>query len=520
MKSRTIWMVGFICFIFVVPLTAYAEGKLDLYKVAAPISSPQINAFQAALEKDGFIVQRGQLETIPFVDWCCNKELPSFYGNNVGAPYMTYRMPLGPGQTVPNRMHWTFRLRPDEAVVLIGRTPPPVNYFSYETFLGLRYFKNEDVRRRVFGCLGDGANNLTIKTSSTKKNRPYNSETVIVTTADKGIDGRVRKAAQKVGIPRRIINTEVIPSSLVRMGLEVEADEFVILHRLGFALKGYENDVDPNNPTGYVNIPQVVFRVSPAPALNPKQLNLFPAPQLRLRGTGKTEMDLMPAVEELRKAILAKHTGLKATELETYAGWGSSVLVIDGYDGVQRGVDVLGPSRDALYLSTRPNFTLSDSADEFLIVYGVNHQASGKAAYSSFVVYAEDIYPRGPEDPYHLMLGMVYTYSGEYGDSAKGYIPYNPDARLSQVADKLYAWKVARHCGQNEPFCLEVKCDNCKLLNLDSVPLPKLFVGFRAYLEKETKTGPIHTEMVYDRVIKFKDRDQGQPLIIGSGAGL
>ena len=34
-----------------------------------------------------------------------------------------------------------------------------------------------------------------------------------------------------------------------------------------------------------------------------------------------------------------------------------------------------------------------------------------------------------------------------------------------------------------------------------------LFVGWRAYLENSTKTGPYYSEIVYDRAIKFDPKN-------------
>jgi len=34
------------------------------------------------------------------------------------------------------------------------------------------------------------------------------------------------------------------------------------------------------------------------------------------------------------------------------------------------------------------------------------------------------------------------------------------------------------------------------------------FVGFRAYLEKETKVGPFWSELLYDRVIRYSRKRQ------------
>ncbi len=63
----------------------------------------------------------------------------------------------------------------------------------------------------------------------------------------------------------------------------------------------------------YIKNPgSVIFRLTPRKTMASKP---FPVPELRVRGTGKTELDLLPAVEELRQAILAKYENLHATEI-------------------------------------------------------------------------------------------------------------------------------------------------------------------------------------------------------------
>jgi len=85
---------------------------------------------------------------------------------------------------------------------------------------------------------------------------------MIVTTADKGIDERVRKAAQSDGYSPAIMNTDIIPSGLVRMGLEKEDDTFGFIHRVAFF-----QDEDAGD--AYMNkLGAVVFRLTPKePAL-------------------------------------------------------------------------------------------------------------------------------------------------------------------------------------------------------------------------------------------------------------
>jgi hypothetical protein len=72
----------------------------------------------------------------------------------------------------------------------------------------------------------------------------------------------------------------------------------------------------------------------------------------------------------------------------------------------------------------------------------------------------------------------------------------------SPAAKYLYVWKLALHC-DNASFCTEVPYgQKSRGIELNETA----FMGFRAYIEKETAVGPDNREMAYDRVILFKPR--------------
>jgi hypothetical protein len=428
-------------------------------------------AFRAALEEDGFVVQEGKLAAFDIVKLCCSGALASCLANNAGAPYKVYFLPAAPDQTVPNSVPWAYCLRPDEAIVLVGRTPPTAAYFSYETFLAARYSGVEEARRRILACIGDTQNHLTIQTVDGADGTSFNAETILITTADRGIDARVRAAATRAGYSQGIVNTDVVPSSVVRLGLAHEADELVTINRI-FLPESLEA------LRAYMEASQVVLRVTPR---KPAVPDPFPTPVLRVRGTGTTEMDLAPTLEALREAILAKYPGLVSTELET------SVWLEDSFDGLQRGVEMYAPTRDTIYFWTQPYFKLPAGPDDFVIVYGVNHEKTGKATYSNFSLYADPA----------LKLGVVGENSRVIVESAREYLPDHPQA------DGLYVWKISRDCAGN-PHCLDLV--NCCCQRLDLEALPDLWVAFRIYLEPETKVGPAFAEILYDRAIVFRPR--------------
>jgi hypothetical protein len=190
---------------------------------------------------------------------------------------------------------------------------------------------------------------------------------------------------------------------------------------------------------------------------------------------------------------------LNTTELPT------SIAVPLGSDAIQRGIDAVGPNNDACYLWSanqtvssptppffntsqyynflrHPAITLGNDTNEFIIIYGVNHIATGKATYSNFALYGADAWN-----------GVRAITDADFNGTAEEYLPGNPNAKY------LYVYKVARNCDGN-PHCYEVPYGAGSYgIELDQ----PLFIAWRIYLEKSTKTGPSYSEIVYDRAIKF-----------------
>ena len=135
-----------------------------------------------------------------------------------------------------------------------------------------------------------------------------------------------------------------------------------------------------------------VFRVEPT---QPLADDPEPVPVLRVRGTGHTEMPLYPSLKMLRQAILDTYAGMPVEELDTKITQsnqppdGHEAIAEKPYVALQRGRDAWGASRDNANINSYPNFKLRNGVDEFAIVYGANHQATGKAAYASFTPYVD-----------------------------------------------------------------------------------------------------------------------------------
>lgn len=480
-----------------IPRGTFAQGRND--------SPANVEKLLRVLKENDFEVGQGKFQVLDAVLNACEGKIPSAWYNNV-QPYMVAVLPgrakFEDAWEISDRsLPVSYFLRQDEAILLVGTTPPPMAYFSFQTFLFTRYNDNTcnydkntpagffQPYEAPFAYLGDTVNSLSIQTTGST---PYNRPMAIISTSNRTTQERLRAALRSAGYPDAIINTETLPSSLLRFGYK-DADQFLFLMRTAIAVGGeaaikeYQDKVtDPNLS------PLKVFRVRPR---NEFPNDPLPAPVLRTRGTGQTEMDLYPTMEKLRKAILAQYgPDFNAEELDTFL----PDSVPEGYPAIQRGIAYLGPGKDGSAGYGRDSnywvsswFDLPD--DAFAIVYGVDHAATGKATYSSASVYLDQT----------LAAGVSSVDSSDFAANPHTASYYLPGAA---GIDKFYVWKVARNCN-GEPACMEAKVPVGKelcLTNMKIAPNAPVRIGMRQYAEPATRVGPTETELLYDRVIVFR----------------
>ena len=171
-----------------------------------------------------------------------------------------------------------WKLSETDAIVFFGCTPPPAKYFSFRSYIFARF---NNLRPTIlFASLGDSTNNLVINTTGlTTASDPFGKTTVVTTTADVNTDNAIREAFVAAGVPATAMNTDIVPSSLVKMGQEKLADSFSMLVRVA---------VSQNHTQGqdYLNTTWPIIRVSPPPQQTPLP---FLTPELRKRGSGNSE---------------------------------------------------------------------------------------------------------------------------------------------------------------------------------------------------------------------------------------
>ncbi|MCC7538519.1 MAG: hypothetical protein IT379_20000, partial [Deltaproteobacteria bacterium] len=320
--------------------------------------------------------------------------------------------------------------------------------------------------RPLLASLGDTVNNLTIATDG-PRGSPFERRFAIVVTANRTTAARVRAALVASGLPERAINVMPIPTPLARVGLERPGDRFQLLHRVALF-------DDRAAGEAYLASPGTrVFRVSPRQRVAPRA---FATPALRRHGTGTTEAALRGSLDALGAAILERHGRARAEQISVAHRTPFQVHQF-GYWCIARGVSCLADNHDTLYPYSEP-FRLRPR--DRVIVWGVNHEAAGKATYANFTVYG-----------IRHLVGVVSVDSRQLAGSAADYVPNDPNV------SRLYAWTVARACG-DAPHCTEIPT-GCPGVDLDR----RGYVAFRMYMEPATATSPHPDELLLDRVTRF-----------------
>ena len=143
-----------------------------------------------------------------------------------------------------------------------------------------------------------------------------------------------------------------------------------------------------------------------------------------------------------------------------------------------------GDNRDTSYTMT-PEFQLN-SDEDFIVVYGVNHTATGKAHYSNAVLYAKP-----------MLNGVCSVYDSMYSGTAREFL-----GEECKDVDSYYVYKMARTQMDENTKIIEYSTGNekGKFYGVDNNN--NLVLAFRAYVD-QTGVGPSYYEIIYDRTIVF-----------------
>ena len=196
----------------------------------------KVPKFLEELENAGFSLHEGKVEYIDLVKQCCEGKVPDTLANNPWPnAYLTLKN-LTP-ESYPQLSYppWIWQLGKDEAIVLVGQTPPAVAYFSYQSFMvSPPYDGNETpppfpgIEPRMGIALGDTTNIATIHTIDADK---FNSSIIYIITGHRETEQRVRAAALAAGYPATIINVEAISPVIAPLGIGPSGSAFYMAQR-------------------------------------------------------------------------------------------------------------------------------------------------------------------------------------------------------------------------------------------------------------------------------------------------
>ncbi len=447
---------------------------------------------------DDFDIRQGEISLTSAIDIYTGGYLPDCNGNNATNSYLVTKNPLSPRATVFNRLPLGFYMDQDEAFIWVGKTPPETKYFSYQHYLMNRVFTDEEPPlKKIYARLGDSFNNLNIPLGDD----PYNQFFVMIFASNKDTHAMVKDAIIKAGISEEKILTLILPGEVGQFGQGPVSDAFTFLHRATLFADQAEKDEYTKNP------PLEILRLTPKAEL---PTNPMDRPTPRERKTGVKEQDdtdLGLLLEDLRTSIIAKHSGdYKYTrELKT-----STWMFPGGDVAIEARENVLGETNDTLYLKSEI-FTLNE--DDLIVVYGSNHDLTGKSLYSNVSCYGT----KALNGVGGISSTASNTPGTSYFGSAASYLPDAEEAAQNSV----FAYKFARTEIDDFTYAIADNQDGTFTghNNGDTV-----YMGFRMYVDKDTtigpypgntvdgqyftRMGPDGSEVFFDQVIVFSNTSE------------
>lgn len=476
--------------------------------------------FKENMEQNNFYVQEGRFDELNTIELASQGKLISCFGNNAGSVYTVFYLPPSPEQdyaignselgwddeqateydnpdieNYPANPYfspagWQYKLRADEALVLFTELPPECKYYSFINYaLFTEEKENKDYSKEkgffrigndetgyyhpIFGSIGSSINSKNAKSTG---DSTYGTNSVIVISANQTVTDSVVNQLCESGFSEDTINIMTIPENTYRMGLEKGKDTFAFLGRISQPA----DDEAYNKYISELSTKSTVYRITPKseiPSSPYENEKLIP------RGTGEHEAFVLDNVEqhldEIRNSIIEQY----ADEYD-YEELTSDIAVPEGLTAYTKDTNAQGDNRDTSYLMTQ-NFTL-DSDEDFIVVYGVNHTATGKAEYSNAVLYARP-----------MLNGICSVYDSMFGNSAKDYLEKD-----CEDAENYYVYKMARTQMDENTKIIEYSTGNEKGKYYGADNGDTLLMAFRAYMDK-TGVGASYYEIVYDRTIIF-----------------
>lgn len=402
------------------------------------------------------------------------------YGNNPASPYGSpYFDEFGANPNLAN-----VQLARDEAIVVVFRTPPQMRYFSFNQYL----FQRADSSTEIFASLSEALNLKRLGTtgSETPGASPFESYAAVVWTADQSTFASVQAALVASGMPAQAINDLPLPQSIparpsepaykLRMGHGRSFDVFNLLLRTALPddQAGFEAYMQEN--------PYYVVRVGPSThrAPNPAPAIGYPSD---MSGVAE-DPALQAALDRLVSDIGKRYAGTFSFKQQT-----STYTEHVGWDCISELSECTGDNYDVLYSHDVATYVRVRNLQDFIIVVGVNHRQSGKAAYINSAVYDTKKF-----------ASIVSVADPELSDQSALYHAgiTNPRDPRVRTYRGLYAYMFSYDCAGKQ-YCANIPAPTAA----DPIglqPGAPFFVLGRSYLEPRTLVRPAASELVAHQV--------------------
>ncbi len=474
------------------------------------------------LERDGYQAARGYFKLYTQADCSYSYEvLKTCLGNNPAAPYILPIVPAWPdewvdpatagmvGPTVEG-YNASYRLDPREAIVILGKLPPPAAYFGVQTYLLSRpgewdetssqylFVKNNvptlihtffsklpknDARVQLWADLSDPINNVMIERGS---GAVWNQLRYFVITPDKTMDNTLRQALATLGIADNTIFTEQIPSQLggiaMGIGLTEGSDDF--LTALRYAMPEDGGAAGTRSNAWRENLPLVVLRIRDTrPAHLPQP---YPEVAFEARvGTTPPEIALAPDLMTLVGAVCDRWGA--SCDSRPLLNMKASPLKWTGPECVKVGMNCLAPNEDAAYFM---GAKLPLPADRVYALVGALGTRTGNATYVGLGLNSSV-----------TQLGFHNIDDNLLASTADGYEVPNHDRFFIQYFARdcagLEELTAGSHCysvGDQLPYCYDPADLSCAMLVL----------SVRDYLLPGALRGPAPELTLSPRVIPLQ----------------
>ena len=457
------------------------------------------------------------------------------YFQNPNEPYGLMLFPPHPDEEIDKyygfpisdgNLTGTWKMNPGDVIVLLGRTPPECEYFSFSNYLYSRYIPpywkpeyskgiinlncpsgDESDRCEYFASIDDSLN-LDRGLNLNNESKFNTSFAIIFSQSFEGTNYALRGLIES-GVPENLISNYSFPGKELFLGIGYENDTFINVMRTAY----YKNNTEAENY--FSEVPYRVLRME----YNGDTVKLYDRKSLKNRETkfndasksGESLKDMKKTIVEVSNNIIKNITNLDKN-------WYVQVSTTDsgapdnGFECIDSGEVCLADCRDTLYpFSSRiykeeeickdfnikcyglMNGLLTLDNSDVLFVIGVNHALTNMSTYSSMSIYDANYLWGVNEISNHQMenTSWNYTYNMNLDEKQKKILPY------------IYVYEIRRNC-MNISNCLEVPYSPT-LDNKAVVPLSDpIVITERMYNNPITHVGPYLPDVILPTIIHLR----------------